>query len=171
MDLSVSLPIPRRRLAVVIPGWIVQCWITNDDGEEAVLLSGVGQIRRAFIGPKNSGDSLVDNAVALVSGLDRDGGLGFFGRAKPSDALRTAIRVLAEHGQSLNTEQTLQVVTQLKTLADAQAVRARFVVQASISGAVLFASLSVLGGAVMVTPDIQKVAIGLVGTVVGYWLR
>lgn len=138
-----------------------------------MIFEGLREIGLAYGPDPTTGDREVDGAVGFLESL-RGGpeALGFFGRGKkPSDAVAVAVDLLREHGRQLTYEQTVKAVEILQTLDERRSVRRRFVVQVIVSAIALAIALAVIFGLVTTSDDLKKIGYGLVGTVIGYWLK
>lgn len=112
----------------------------------------------------------VRSAVDLVRGSQSTGSLGFFARQSRARDLGEVMQVLAEHGQQLSATDTDKVFAALKSWDALEEARRRFLIQFGLSALVLVTTGCILTwghpGA-----DAQKTLFGLIGTVIGYWLR
>lgn len=138
-----------------------------------MVFDGLHEIAEAYGPDPTSGDQEVADAVRfLVSirgGVDT---LGFFGRDKrPSDAVSVAVDLLREHGRQLTYEQTIKTVEILQTLDERRSVRRRFFIQILVTIVALAIALAVVFGLITVSDDLKKIGYGLIGTVIGYWLK
>jgi hypothetical protein len=137
-----------------------------------MFLSGIQTLTEAFGPEPRSDDPQVAEAVSLLLDVrNRPGALGFFGREKTADAVSTAVRLLAENGKTLTPEQTLAVVDQLRKLDEIRSTRRRFAVQVLVTLVALVVAVSIVFGFLGATDDLKKVGYGLIGTVIGYWLK
>ncbi|MFI4986347.1 MAG: hypothetical protein ACHQF3_02810 [Alphaproteobacteria bacterium] len=110
-------------------------------------------------------------ALALIDAVSAKGSrLGFWKYAGAQRDGHRLKQILQEQGRKLTSEQLAAVVSHQKAQEDIVSIRRRFFVQCAISLAVL--TFFILGLTVLdVSADSQKALCGLVGTVVGYWLR
>jgi hypothetical protein len=137
-----------------------------------MIFEGLREIGLAYGPDPTTGDREIDGAVGFLESL-RGGReeLGFFGRGKSPDAVAVAVNLLQEHGRQLTYEQTVKAVEILQTLDERRSVRRRFVVQVIVSAIALAIALAVIFGLVTTSDDLKKIGYGLVGTVIGYWLK
>jgi hypothetical protein len=137
-----------------------------------MVFEGLREIADAYKPDPKADNSQIDNAVTfLTSVLEGPKALGFFGREKPSDAVTVAVGLLQEHGRQLSYEQTVKVVEILQTLDERRAVRRRFVIQIVVTIVALAIALAIVFGLVQASDDLKKIGYGLIGTVIGYWLK
>jgi hypothetical protein len=136
------------------------------------MFQGVREIADAYSRDPVADDRQIDDAVAFLTSLRRGPkGLGSFGRDNSSDAVSVAVGLLQEHGHALSYDQTIKAVEILQTLDERRAVRRRFPVQIVVTVAALAIALSVIFGWISASDDLKKIAYGLIGTVIGYWLK
>ncbi|MBP1861563.1 hypothetical protein [Rhizobium herbae] len=136
-----------------------------------IFFSGIRATADAFSSQSRSKDPQVNDAAQFLIELGHGSGLGFFGRKATPDAVTTAIGLLREHGRKLTHEQTVEVVGLLQKLDETRAIRRRFVVQVLVTAATLAVALSVVFNIVDASDDLKKVGYGLLGTIIGYWLK
>ncbi|MGJ5134393.1 hypothetical protein [Bradyrhizobium oligotrophicum] len=138
-----------------------------------MIFEGLREIADAYGSDPTPSDQHVADAVRFLASIS--GGpstLGFFGRDKrPSDAVSVAVDLLREHGRQLTYEQTIKTVEILQTLDERRSVRRRFVMQILVTIAALAIALSVVFGLITASDDLKKIGYGLIGTVIGYWLK
>lgn len=140
-------------------------------GMSAWIFSHLQELATAFKTPQLTHDPKLAQAWQTLAPLEEQvDGLGFKKRqpldARAPERLRATQKLLREHGQELSEQE----VAILQARADADQVRRRFWVQASLSFLVVAACLAMLWRG----PDseqMQKALFALLGTVVGYWLR
>ena len=117
-------------------------------------------------------DPTVNSAVSFLRALrSSEEGIGFFGRDRSIDATDVAIRILQEHGHNLEHDQTIKVIEHLHKIDEAQAIKRRFFVQIVISAAAFAIAIAIIFALIPTNEELNKVGYGLIGTVVGYWLR
>ncbi len=83
---------------------------------------------------------------------------------------RRVEQILHEHNTRLDAAEFKQLMEYLKFQQEHQAARSRFIAQAAISACIVAVALLLLGlgnG----NDTMQKALFGLLGTVLGYWLR
>jgi hypothetical protein len=138
-----------------------------------MIFEGLREIAAAYGSDPTPGDQQVADAVHfLVSIRGETDTLGFFGRDnRPSDAVSVAVNLLREHGRQLTYEQTIKAVEVLQTLDERRSVRHRFFIQILVTIVALAIALSVVFGLITASEDLKKVGYGLIGTVIGYWLK
>ena len=73
--------------------------------------------------------------------------------------------------RNLTHEQTIEVVGILQKLDEARATRRRFGVQVIVTAAALAVALAIVFNFVDASDDLKKIGYGLIGTVIGYWLK
>jgi hypothetical protein len=138
-----------------------------------MIFEDLREVAVAYGSDPTVGDRELDDAVAFLMSLH--GGpneLRFFGREKkPSDAVAVAVELLREHGRQLTYEQTVKVVEILQTLDERRSVRRRFVVQIVVTIIALAIALAIVFGLITASDDLKKIGYGLIGTIVGYWLK
>ena len=134
-----------------------------------MFFSGIRDVASAFGSHPPPGD--VAEQVDLIRTLSQARGeMGFF-RGKPkSEAKEAVARVLKERGKPVTDAEADKTAEYLKAEEERSAVRRRFVMQAIITVAVLAFAIGTLtlGAA---SEASAKALYGLIGTVVGYWLR
>ncbi|AZV76956.1 hypothetical protein EBB79_02960 [Parasedimentitalea marina] len=133
------------------------------------MFLGLQEVSRAFFSKPEQNDAHTQHAIDILK-TAKDQPLRFFGRDE-TDAIETAVRILAEHGTELGGEERLKVVTALKEMDDVRRLRQRVVVQVAITIVLLAFSLTVAFGAISASDQLQKLSFGLIGTVVGFWLK
>jgi hypothetical protein len=133
---------------------------------------GIREVAAAYRPYPSSGDKEIDEAVGFLSSL-REGptSLGFLGRQSSSDAVGVAVQLLQEHGRQLTYQQTLKVVETLKTLDERRSVKQRFIVQLLVTIVALAISIAIIFGIIQASDDLKKIGYGLIGTIIGYWLK
>lgn len=138
-----------------------------------MIFNGLREIVAAYEADPTPADQQISDAVRFLTSVREGGdGLGFFGRNKSaSDAASVAVNLLQEHGRQLTYEQTIKTVEILQTLDERRSVRRRFVVQILITIVALVIALSVVFGLITASDDLKKIGYGLIGTVIGYWLK
>jgi len=137
-----------------------------------MIFEGLREIADAYKPDPRGENKQVDEAVTFLTSV-REGptALGFFGRQKPSDAVSVAVGLLQEYGRQLTYEQTVKVVEILQTLDERRSVRRRFVIQIVVTIVALAIALSIVFGLVVASDDLKKIGYGLIGTLIGYWLK
>lgn len=85
--------------------------------------------------------------------------------------MSVAVDLLREHGHQLTYEQTIKAVEILQTLDERRSVRRRFIIQIVVTIVALAIALSVVFSLVTASDDLKKIGYGLIGTVIGYWLK
>lgn len=130
------------------------------------LRDGISSLRTPSVSP----DDRIEQAAVLVKASEGDSQLGFFRRNSATRDLKEVAQVLAEHGQQLAGTDTEKVFATLKQWDQLQDTRRRFSIQCGLSILVLIITglILMLGSP---SPDSQKTLFGLIGTVIGYWLR
>lgn len=132
-----------------------------------MFFSGIREIASAF-GSHPPPSNIADQVGVIRSLSQEQGQMGFFrGKAK-AQAEEAVSRVLKERGKPVaDVDKTVEY---LKAEEERAAIRRRFVMQAIITFVVLaFAIGSLTLGAV--SEATAKALFGLIGTVIGYWLK
>ena len=136
-----------------------------------VLFSGIRQAVRAFREWPSSPHPVIAEALNSIRSAEPGGAqLGFFRQARtPADPQRIE-RILAEQGKRLTPAQLAAVIDEYRRQSEQAGIRRQFIVQCIISAAVLAFAFWQLSR-VELDADLQKALFGLIGTVLGYWLR
>lgn len=136
----------------------------------------INQAHLAFGRPPPLADEKVKAAADVLNAQkDKNVALGF---AHPPQALggdeeeegRRVERILHEHNTRLDAAEFKRLMEYLKLQQEHQAARSRFIAQAAISACIVAFALLLLGIG-NVNDTMQKALFGLLGTVIGYWLR
>lgn len=134
-----------------------------------MLFDGLREVVSAF--RLYSPPSDIAEQVDAVRTLSREQGqMGFFRRKPGSEAAKAVARTLRERGKAVTDAEAERTAAYLKAEEERSAIRRRFAMQALISCMVLgFAVGSLTLGTV--SEASSKALFGLIGTIVGYWLR
>jgi hypothetical protein len=136
------------------------------------LFSGISEIYRAFFLIKPLSDPEVGKAAERVIQLLEENGdsLGFAKKRERKNLPSVVSNILAEEDINLSDRKVEELVLYLKEKKESDLARKRFFVQSIITFLIIFLCFYLLtfGKA---DQDTQKAIFGLLGTVLGYWLR
>lgn len=135
-----------------------------------MFFAGVREAARAFKGEPPVDLNETERA-ALETLRKEDGlgtGLGYRRKETPASAAEIK-KHMVELGQNLTDASAEKIARSARAQADA-AARQRFIMQSAISLLILVAALWTIMGA-SPQPATEKAMFGLIGTVLGYWLR
>lgn len=133
-----------------------------------LILTTIGHARRAFSHLPEPEDRVVAKALTLLRSSEGDDtGMGFPSRSQDIPDVK---RMLDEHGLELDTNQLQKLIEYRKEMEELKRARIHFFVQIGISLVAMVVALIVL---VFGNPgkELTQGLFGLLGTVVGYWLR
>jgi hypothetical protein len=135
-----------------------------------MFFSGIREAVRAFKGePPVELNEQERAAFEALRKEDGEGtGLGYRKRGAPVSAVEIK-KHMAERGQNLPDASAEKIARSGRAQADA-AARQRFIMQCAISLLILVAALWTIMGT-SPQPATEKAMFGLIGTVLGYWLR
>ncbi|MFO1433024.1 MAG: hypothetical protein U1F76_23445 [Candidatus Competibacteraceae bacterium] len=136
------------------------------------FLSGITEAMKAFSGTP-AVSSTVEAAARILRSVDSDQGLQGLGFRKKRRKIHDTPEkkaILSEHGIQLNDNEMMQLIKYLKDKEEVNIIRRRFWMQCMISLVLILFSLGILlwGKPAMAT---EKSLFGLLGTIIGYWLR
>lgn len=136
-----------------------------------VWLTGINQSRMVFSELPIPEDKQVSEALTVLRSSEGDNtGMGFHKLGSVVQAMDKVKRVLAEHNLELNDSQLAQLIKHKKELDALKRAQARFWMQVSLSVLLVAAALVFLGFGNPSDASAKSV-FGLLGSVVGYWLR
>lgn len=137
----------------------------------AWLFSG---LRRSLASLRAPGPALearlADAAGLLEAAASGRRELGLFERRGDRDPVVVAVQILREHGKTLPTAEVAKVLDHLGAVEQQLKVRRQFAVQCVVSLAILAFCVWQLGTG-SPSPETGKALTGLLGALVGYWLR
>ena len=133
------------------------------------FFSGIMQARAAFVQPYV--DDRTKNAAELVlNTLNNSNALGFRKKVSKDELGAKARRTLKETGQDLNDSDIEKVINHMRALEEMTIARRRFWAQCAVSLLIVAFAMFMLSRS-QSNETVQKALFGLLGTVLGYWLR
>lgn len=134
------------------------------------LFSNITESWKSFFCTQKPDDEQVQKMSSIIlSRLNRRESLGFF-RLSYDEFEKKVLNIVTEQGADLSQKQLSVLLNFIQETKKNKEIQNRFWVQTSISVFVLLSSILCLS-LLKVDENTQKALFGLIGTVLGYWLR
>jgi len=135
------------------------------------LFSGISEIYEAFFQVKLPHDAEVKKAVVIVVQLlERDGDFLGFAKRRERNLPSLVLDILTEENINLSREKMEILLLYLNSKREGELTKKRFLIQSSVTLLIIFSCFYLLISG-KADQDTQKAIFGLLGTVLGYWLR
>jgi hypothetical protein len=133
------------------------------------FFSGITQARFAFV-PPIADDRTKSVAEHVLNTLRQSDELGFRKKASKVELEQKVRRTLKETGQDLNDSDAEKVVNHVRAIEEMTIARRRFWAQCAVSLLIVLFAIFMLSRS-QSNETVEKALFGLLGTVLGYWLR